>query len=377
MVLVVLPACGDDPSHIDWSIVFASDALRDRAQLVEAKILEGGCTAGSTFYETELRPGAAQGPTPGELPDGRWGFSGRARDGNCTFFAQGCSELQLPESSGRVVTTLEAAGEDPECSADACVDGECGPEPECELGTADCNGEPGDGCEANLYSRWTCGDCDVECAAVCGISDGRLQCLDECPPGTPTGCDGSCVDLTSDPQHCGDCDTSCLANHAQGACQDSVCVLTGCDDDWGDCDDDASTGCETDLTTLTDCGDCDVECDLPYASETCDSGSCQVDHCFGDRGNCDGQAWNGCEDEMHEPPNCGACGQDCEFNGTIASCIDAECVVSGCTGSYQDCDGQGFNGCEANLSRDESNCGECGTECGFREECRSSVCQPD
>ncbi len=46
----------------------------------------------------------------------------------------------------------------------------------CPAGFFDCNGDPGDGCEADLSSPRTCGDCDTLCAGGC--ADGECASCD-------------------------------------------------------------------------------------------------------------------------------------------------------------------------------------------------------
>src|SRR5262249_3444912 len=75
----------------------------------------------------------------------------------------------------------------------------------------------------------------------------------------------ACVDIQSDPIHCGDCATTC-PGHAGSAttCSDGVCGIT-CADGLGDCNASASDGCET--IVLTDshhCGSCGHDCGAGY-----------------------------------------------------------------------------------------------------------------
>lgn len=47
--------------------------------------------------------------------------------------------------------------------------------------------------------------------------------------------------------------------------------------------------------------------------------------------------------------------------GNRSSCVSFE---AGCPMGFEDCDGDPANGCEADLMKDEANCGTCGTTCG-------------
>ncbi len=61
-------------------------------------------------------------------------------------------------------------------TANACVAGRC--TPTCAAGFADCDGNPGNGCEARLDAVTSCGACGTRCAAgqSCANSGGRLAC---------------------------------------------------------------------------------------------------------------------------------------------------------------------------------------------------------
>src|SRR6185437_1830117 len=102
----------------------------------------------------------------------------------------------------------------------ACDGGDCA----CAEDFADCDGDPGNGCEADLSSATTCGACDVHCmnasckAGACACEGGFADC-----DGNPkNGCEAS---LETDGAHCGSCDRDCLG----GPCKGGVCqpVLVG------------------------------------------------------------------------------------------------------------------------------------------------------
>ncbi len=83
----------------------------------------------------------------------------------------------------------------------------------CPAGTADCNGDALDGCEA---------------------------------------------DLTNDREHCGGCAKACdVGPHATATCQGGACTLA-CEQGYGDCDGNPKTGCEADVRIdPAHCGGCD------------------------------------------------------------------------------------------------------------------------
>ena len=135
------------------------------------------------------------------------------------------------------------------------------------------------------------------------VAAGRITDLGDIPLG----------DLTTDPGHCGDCETRC----PQGAaCVYSVCI---CPDG------------------LVRCGDaCVTLADL--------------DHC------------RGCLNRCHEWPN------------MIPRCGAEDCIYS-CVEGTADCDGRRTTGCETLIDSDAKNCGACGNVCAPGQRCVDSTCQ--
>ena len=106
------------------------------------------------------------------------------------------------------------------CNAGACVVAQCA------AGFADCNGDPKDGCEADLSNAATCGACNVACsvaggsgsaAALCAAERG---CVGSCPSNAPTKCGSTCTDLRISATHCGACGTVCPG---AGGCVNGAC----------------------------------------------------------------------------------------------------------------------------------------------------------
>ncbi|MEZ4299830.1 MAG: fibrinogen-like YCDxxxxGGGW domain-containing protein, partial [Polyangiaceae bacterium] len=78
--------------------------------------------------------------------------------------------------------------------------------------------------------------------------------------------------------------------------------------------------------------------------------------------NCDGIDANGCEADLSDPANCGACGVACaNANGTTA-CNAGACEPT-CAAGYADCDGNPANGCEANTKLTCGTCDASGLSC--------------
>ena len=69
------------------------------------------------------------------------------------------------------------------------------------------------------------------------------------------------VDLRSDREHCGDCDTACPADYGSNhfSCIAGKCILE-CQNDTADCDSIVENGCETSINTNDNCGGCGIRC---------------------------------------------------------------------------------------------------------------------
>ncbi|MFO0626177.1 MAG: fibrinogen-like YCDxxxxGGGW domain-containing protein [Polyangiales bacterium] len=112
-------------------------------------------------------------------------------------------------------TDVPAADVPPEATADV--------PPVCLAGTADCDGNPGNGCEVTLRSDGAnCGACGVRCCGPC--IDGQCWAdgvgLTVCGTG-PGGCRNFPRNLLTDPAACGACDHACATGEV---CSDGACV---------------------------------------------------------------------------------------------------------------------------------------------------------
>ncbi len=122
----------------------------------------------------------------------------------------------------------------------------------CDVGFADCNMLPGDGCEVHTASDPA--NCDA-CGNVCtGATNASPRCaggacLLACV-STFANCDGlssnGCeVNLQVNPSGCGTCGTVCTgAPNALPACAAGVCNIR-CEGGFLDCDGNTANGCET------------------------------------------------------------------------------------------------------------------------------------
>lgn len=342
---------------------------------VDETCTEQGCRSQDVSPEDlERWTGQAHGLDASTNPDAGDGGVDGGQDG-CVPMQEVCNELDddcdgmADEDFDLSADPLNCGGCGVECElnpdngASECGSGEC--VLSCDPGWGDCNELDDDGCESLLSDPAHCGDCDTTCAdpePFCSGEGTAFSCASGC--GTRTLCGGSCVNTQTSPQHCGECDNACPSRpHASPACESGSCGYV-CDTGWHDCDGAAANGCESQLRSLGHCGACGRTCDLPHASETCTTGTCRIVACDTGYGDCNGDASDGCETSLStDVTSCGACGNACPVDPPNASstCDGGGCRLV-CDAGFADCDGDAANGCEASLSSTET-CGSCGIRC--------------
>jgi hypothetical protein len=149
---------------------------------------------------------------------------------------------------------------------------------QCGAGTKLCDGacvstaNPRTGCAGN-----GCAPCPLDNAISICSSAG--QCAIAACLATNKDCNGSpidgCeVDTDHDPLHCGSCEaTPCVVSNATPDCSAGRCAVRSCNTGFGDCNSDATDGCETNvLTSTAHCSKCNTAC---TAGMTCQSGQCR------------------------------------------------------------------------------------------------------
>jgi hypothetical protein len=208
---------------------------------------------------------------------------------------------------------------------------------------------PPDGCVDTRSNPKHCGNCATGCPSgkncvngSCVCPTGQVACgAGCCPPASSptktTCCSGTCVDLRTDPAHCGSCPNACPPGRT---CCSGVCV---------DLQNDPNH-----------CGACPTVCP---PGRTCCSGTCvdlQTDraHC----GSCPNACPTGrtccsgvCVDLQSDRTHCGSCTTVCSTGKTC--CPPGRCV---------------------NLQTDAAHCGRCDWTCGPLTTCSQGrcVCQP-
>ena len=256
-----------------------------------------------------------------------------------------------------------------------CSRGACGLS--CTPGFGDCDGNSTNGCEASTLSNvMNCGACGAVCSAgsnalvACVAGACRTACMSgfaDCDGNPGNGCE---VNLLTSVSHCGACGMACPSGPSSTAtCAGGVCGLT-CAAGRADCDSNPVNGCESDLSSVLTCGICSNRCSgaTPVCVMGAAGSSCGT-------GCATGQARCGmvCVDTQTSVDNCGACGNVCPGGaGATRTCVAGRCGITCATG-LADCDRNPANGCEVDTRTDPSNCGACAGVCTTRA-CTAGVC---
>lgn len=235
-----------------------------------------------------------------------------------------------------------------------------------------------------------CGSCSTVCSAAGTALTGRVCVAGACKPTcdathqdcNKNGADGCEVDFKTDPDHCGACTTACSAVGTAAAgriCLAGLCKPT-CDTAHQDCNKNGADGCEIDFKTDPDhCGSCTTVCAATGTSaRQCVNGLC-TPTCDATHSDCNKNGVDGCEvDLTTNADNCGACGYACA--GATAQVTQRRCVARACApvcvNGYGDCSRSAAapdNGCETNLSA-TSDCGSCKHDC-LGGQCSAFACQ--
>jgi len=284
---------------------------------------------------------------------------GECPAGNSVCFGS-CVDLTTSTSHCGSCGTACEAGE--VCSAGFCGVG-------CPAGQMDCGGA----CVDTNADPTHCGACGNACPSDQVCSAGA--CSSECRLGE-AACGGFCVDTSSNPEHCGDCGAACPVPAGSVAmCTGGICG-SSCETGFDDCDANPSNGCEVEVATdAMNCGMCGTVCpDGDGGVGACSAGVCGFT-CAPGLGDCDGDLTTVCEtDVTSDVGNCGMCANACPAAANATATCMASACGSSCDTGWDDCDADPTNGCETDVSDDESNCGGCGVSCDPGVMCTGGSC---
>ncbi|PKN49876.1 MAG: hypothetical protein CVU63_00915, partial [Deltaproteobacteria bacterium HGW-Deltaproteobacteria-20] len=264
-------------------------------------------------------------------------------DGGCVWPKKVCVACEPgepcppPPASGGECVDFDDPGFG--CSQDTCAPCDQGPNAEfgclnatcvvkgCSPGFFSCDGDPETGCETNIWSLMNCGVGEEACGKPCAPA--RAQ---------------------------------------TATCNQGMCEIEACEGGWADCNDNPQDGCETNLRTIENCGECLKACTVtPPGDPTCASGVCRTDVCPPGTADCDSNSQD-CETDVTTPSNCGSCGLICSGpNVATWACNDVggagTCQVVTCNSGWGNCDGEHTNGCERDLRISVAHCGACDAAC--------------
>ena len=234
------------------------------------------------------------------------------------------------------------------------------------------------GCDTPLVCRY--GRCRVECADLRDCPVGAL-----CVEGDPTGScrlpDEDTCERTSDCAdglvcHAGECTIECA--------EDRDCMGAQCID--AHCVDRTMQAC----VRTSDCGDGALVCLSGRCAEPCrqDRDCREGLECAA--GQCAPVPFDGGldagTDAGPEPPDGGPDGgprpvgsctvaADCAApNVETYACVDLQCQIVACAGSFADCDARFRTGCEVDTESNPAHCGRCERGCGPAGTCAAGDC---
>jgi hypothetical protein len=258
-------------------------------------------------------------------------------------------------TGGAVTDTAEVFGVasgPPLCNPPCGAGSECQPSgvcapTTCSTGTADCNGNVADGCEANLGDPNNCGTCGNVCSlnGACAASGDSHSCA--CNPGY-AGNGNTCGDINecAAPGTCA-AGFACTNTPGSFTCADiNECAAPGtCAAGFACTNTPGSFTC-ADINECAAPGTCAAgfTCTNTPGSFTCTD----IDECLTNTDNCHDATMN------------------CVNTPGSYTCV--------CKAGLGDCNGVISDGCEVNLSIDSNHCGGCAVSCDDGSACTNDSC---
>ena len=247
------------------------------------------------------------------------------------------------------------------------------------------------------------GTCKTACNANYHLEGSSCVSNSACPDDL-TNCDGTCVDLQTNKEHCGNCEESCAddpSGHGVGYCNKGECSIAcvhpyvlsedgkSCVDAISACEDPKPDYCGGECVDtkkeLSHCGGCNHDCTklTGWVTGVCKEGVCIATKCDGS-GICLNKTENACVNGSYDSIQCGTDGNVCEncrtkyndstrmgycdagvckflckpgyvMNATGTACVSAASI---CSSPLQLCSGSCVD-----LNTNPGHCGRCGNEC--------------
>jgi hypothetical protein len=202
-----------------------------------------------------------------------------------------------------------------------------------------------------------CGACGAGCPGGFCV---KSVCMNQCPPPSSI-CGAKCVDLQTDPTNCGTCGHPCAGTRL---CNRGVCT-DNCPTGTNPCGIGAARRC-VDLTSdPANCGACAGTIGAPAGTGTCPAEKplCVTSRCARDCPAPLTVCGNACVDTSTNPLHCGGCGACVTAPGIVATsgvelCSNSKCVLA-CNNELTNCN----NTQCVNLATDALNCGFCNNKC--------------
>ncbi len=173
-------------------------------------------------------------------------------------------------------------------------------------------------------------------------------------------CTAGCIDPQTDLSNCGSCENACAPHaNATANCVAGACGMN-CNPGFADCDGNIANGCEANLSDPANCGACGITCSggTPVCAQGTTTNTCSSGCGVGQE-----RCTNSCVDVAIDASNCGRCGNVCAAAHGTPGCAGGNCTVLACETGYADCNGNAADGCEVNTTSSTMNCGACGTVC--------------
>jgi hypothetical protein len=190
--------------------------------------------------------------------------------------AAGACDPQTGQCSNPAASDGTACDDGSPCTAfDRCQSGVCASTTaaSCDDGNA-CTS---DGCDAAygcFNTAVSCNDNDPNTADSCDRQTGCQHTPIACPYGSATcGQSQPCkINLFTDLNNCGGCNNACPpVFNGVSTCSNGACTVGVCNPGFSDCDHQLGDGCETQLNTNFNCGQCNLVCPNGFS---CTNGAC-------------------------------------------------------------------------------------------------------